>query len=153
MAYSCNSTWSFHTRGALCIDGSVAGFHGRNGSKTSLLISLPGGGWCWDGPTCSNRAQTTLGSMTKYIEARGHTLHVGPVGEMSALPSGNPYFWNFTAVSPVYCDGPRGCVERVSKRYFLSHIKQTSCRMYVFLVPVCMGARKSGGLHFCLEKR
>ena len=44
----------------------------------------------------------------QYIEAEGHTLRVGPVGEMSALQSGNPYFWNFTAVSPVYCDGLRG---------------------------------------------
>ena len=145
MAYSCNSTWSLPTRGALCIDGSVAGFHARNGSKTSLLISLPGGGWCWDGPTCSNRAQTTLGSMTKYIEARGHTLHVGPVGEMSALPSGNPYFWNFTAVSPVYCDGLRGICRACSKEIVCIDILKPNILSHICFPSACVcGSAKIG---------
>ena len=29
--------------GALCLGGSVGGYHSRNGSKTQLVISLPGG--------------------------------------------------------------------------------------------------------------
>ena len=44
--------------GALCLDGSAGGFHARNGSKTSLMLSLPGGGWCWDDASCGSRAAT-----------------------------------------------------------------------------------------------
>jgi hypothetical protein len=90
--------------GALCIDGSVGGFHARNGSKTSMVISLPGGGWCWNDANCGSRANTPLGSSTKYIESRGRPLTVGQ-GELSGDPKLNPHFYGFTAVSPIYCDG------------------------------------------------
>jgi hypothetical protein len=90
--------------GALCIDGTVGGFHARNGSKTSLFISLPGGGWCWNDQNCASRANTPLGSSAKYIENFGRSLQVGE-GEMSGDPNLNPHFYDFTAVSPIYCDG------------------------------------------------
>ena len=90
--------------GALCLDGSTGGFHARNGSTTSLMISLPGGGWCWDDGTCGGRANTSLGSTDRYIEQNGWTRSVGE-GEMSGRAERNPYFWNWTAISPVYCDG------------------------------------------------
>jgi hypothetical protein len=90
--------------GALCIDGSIGGFHARNRSKTSIVISLPGGGWCWDDDTCGRRANTSLGSSTKYIAQRGRTMGVGE-GELSGDPKLNPHFYGFTAISPIYCDG------------------------------------------------
>lgn len=50
------------------------------------------------------RANTSLGSMDKYIASQGMTMAVGE-GELNGLPSLNPHFYNFTMLSPVYCDG------------------------------------------------
>jgi len=90
--------------GAKCLDGSMGGFHARNGSKTQLMISLPGGGWCWNDETCAARALTPLGSMDAFIAQRGATLTVGE-GELNGLPALNPHFHDFSMLSPVYCDG------------------------------------------------
>eukprot|EP01052_Picozoa_sp_SAG31_P003120 SAG31_NODE_117_length_24022_cov_6.878067_4_plen_790_part_00 len=132
--------------GALCLDGSMGGYHSRNGSKTQLMISLPvrkrfarscatrigrstmlclcllstflcgclcravfisvikGGGWCWSDETCAQRSKTQLGSMTEFIRRNGMTRTVGE-GELSMVPSLNPHFYNFSMLSPVYCDG------------------------------------------------
>ena len=90
--------------GAMCLDGSTGGYHARQGSKTQLMISLPGGGWCWNTPTCTERSNTPLGSMDAYIKDRGMTRTVGE-GELNGLPSLNPHFFNFSMLSPVYCDG------------------------------------------------
>ena len=90
--------------GAICLDGSTGGYHARQGSKTQLMISLPGGGWCWNTPTCTERSNTPLGSMDAFIKERGMTRTVGE-GELNGLPSLNPHFFNFSMLSPVYCDG------------------------------------------------
>eukprot|EP00040_Diaphanoeca_grandis_P039537 m.259357 g.259357 ORF g.259357 m.259357 type:complete len:423 (+) comp37936_c0_seq1:238-1506(+) len=89
---------------ALCLDGSVGGYHSRQSSKTSLMISLPGGGWCWDDHSCATRAMTSLGSTTQYIKDNGNEMVVGE-GEMSADPTLNPHFYNWSLIVPVYCDG------------------------------------------------
>lgn len=82
----------------------MGGYHSRAGSEKQLLISLPGGGWCWNDGNCAARANTTLGSMDVYIAQRGKEMTVGE-GELNGLPTLNPHFHNFTMLSPVYCDG------------------------------------------------
>ena len=42
--------------------------------------------------------------MDAYIASSGRLLNV-PEGELNGLPSLNPHFYNFTMLSPVYCDG------------------------------------------------
>ena len=90
--------------GARCLDGSLGGYHSRVSSKTQLMISLPGGGWCWDDSNCAARATTSLGSMDAFIKSNGMTREVGE-GELNGLPALNPHFYNFSMLSPVYCDG------------------------------------------------
>eukprot|EP01079_Euglenida_sp_SAG-EU17-18_P008436 gene8436-7723_t len=90
--------------GALCLDGSVGGYHSRAGSKTQLMVSLPGGGWCWNDSNCAARSLTSLGSMDAYIKDRGMNITV-PQGELNGLPALNPHFYGWTMLSPVYCDG------------------------------------------------
>ena len=90
--------------GAKCLDGSIGGYHSRTRSKTQLMISLPGGGWCWNNDNCGSRAATALGSMDVYRHERGLTMNVSE-GELNGLPEFNPHFYNFSMISPVYCDG------------------------------------------------
>ena len=42
--------------------------------------------------------------MTHFIHENGMYRTVGE-GELSAQPSLNPHFYNFSVISPVYCDG------------------------------------------------
>ena len=88
--------------GALCLDGSPGGYAGRNGSKTQLVLYLPGGGWCESKAECAGRALTSLGSST-VLTRRGNTTVAQ--GEMSANATLNPHFYTWTHVEPIYCDG------------------------------------------------
>ena len=88
--------------GALCLDGSIGGYAGRNGSETQLVLHLPGGGWCETEGECAARASTSLGSTTELLKG-GNTTIVQ--GEMSANATLNPHFYTWTHVEPIYCDG------------------------------------------------
>ena len=89
--------------GALCLDGTPAGYASRQASKTSLVLQLPGGGWCFNGDMCLTRSNTSLGSSNSF---KDQILTVGE-GELSGNATDNPHFYTFSAINPIYCDG--GC--------------------------------------------
>ncbi|KAL8504671.1 hypothetical protein ACS0TY_016016 [Phlomoides rotata] len=87
---------------ALCLDGSVPGYHlsrGFGSGSDSWLIHIEGGGWCNDIPSCSYRKTTKLGSST-FMENQLEFL-----GILSNDPLQNPDFFNWNKVKVRYCDG------------------------------------------------
>lgn len=89
-------------RGALCLDGSLPGYHFQRGSgsgSSNWLLHIEGGGWCNTVASCSSRKTTSLGS-SKYME---HQVFFD--GILSSNVSKNPDFYNWNKVKVRYCDG------------------------------------------------
>ncbi|KAJ4805015.1 Pectin acetylesterase [Rhynchospora pubera] len=89
-------------KGALCLDGTLPGYHFLKGSGSgaeSWLIHLEGGGWCSNLESCGARKHTELGS-SNHMEKQ-----VPFIGILSNLPSQNPDFYNWNKVKVRYCDG------------------------------------------------
>ncbi|KAH6798143.1 Pectinacetylesterase family protein [Perilla frutescens var. hirtella] len=87
---------------ALCLDGSLPGYHLRRGfgsGSESWLIHVEGGGWCSNITSCSARKRTRLGSST-YMEKQDQFL-----GILSHDRLKNPDFFNWNQVKIRYCDG------------------------------------------------
>eukprot|EP00756_Hemistasia_phaeocysticola_P018856 Hpha_TRINITY_DN15624_c4_g2::TRINITY_DN15624_c4_g2_i1::g.99221::m.99221/K19882/NOTUM; O-palmitoleoyl-L-serine hydrolase len=86
--------------GGLCMDGSPAGFYyaaAENASSTLWVISLEGGGACYDKASCDSRAKTNLGSSTKWAA----TVNGG--GWLDSSPANNPNFYDSYKVYIPYC--------------------------------------------------
>ena len=91
---------------AICNDGTAGAYVLRPGAGAAAdrwLISLQGGGECFDQPTCSTRAATmpTLLSTSSY-QANPSTAF-GQGGLLSATPGSNPDFYDATMVQVLYC--------------------------------------------------
>ncbi|KAK6126084.1 hypothetical protein DH2020_040198 [Rehmannia glutinosa] len=87
---------------AVCLDGSVPGYHIRRGfgsGSDNWLLHVEGGGWCSTKSSCSARKRTKLGSST-YME---HEVQF--FGILSHDPLQNPDFFNWNKVKIRYCDG------------------------------------------------
>ena len=86
-------------RGALCLDGSAPGFYYAPGEdSTRWVITLKGGGQCWNDEQCADMAGTIFGS-NKLFPRR-----FGLRGVMDPDPAFNP-FARFNRVLLWYCDG------------------------------------------------
>ncbi|KAJ6796196.1 pectin acetylesterase 12-like [Iris pallida] len=90
------------SKGAVCLDGSVPGYHlhrGFGSGANSWLVNLEGGGWCNNMRTCLYRKKTRRGS-SYYMEKE-----IQFSGIMSDKPEENPDFYNWNRVKVRYCDG------------------------------------------------
>eukprot|EP01060_Flectonema_neradi_P033917 TRINITY_DN5808_c0_g1_i7.p2 TRINITY_DN5808_c0_g1~~TRINITY_DN5808_c0_g1_i7.p2 ORF type:complete len:138 (+),score=15.93 TRINITY_DN5808_c0_g1_i7:37-450(+) len=58
--------------GAVCLDGSPAGYYYRNGASDMLQIHLEGGGWCYDEEDCFERAHGGTGSSAHWESKINH---------------------------------------------------------------------------------
>lgn len=89
-------------RGALCLDGSLPGYHFRKGfgsGSNSWILHIEGGGWCNTIASCLHRKSTALGS-SSFMD------HQVPFsGILSHQSSQNPDFFNWNKVKIRYCDG------------------------------------------------
>ena len=98
------------TDGAVCLDGTDAGFYfvsAADPSKsTSWQLYFEGGGWCYDEEDCYDRSFTGLGSSTSWPS----NMTAG--GIMSGNCTINPDFCNFNRVVMKYCDGDSFASER-----------------------------------------
>ncbi|KAL5069856.1 hypothetical protein RYX36_020743 [Vicia faba] len=88
--------------GALCLDGSLPGYHlhrGYGAGENNWLLQFEGGGWCNDLQSCLERAPTR----------RGSTKHMNKFAVFSGILSNNatlnPDFYNWNRVKLRYCDG------------------------------------------------
>lgn len=93
----------FKKAGAVCIDGSPAGFYFSpavgNKNTNDWQLYFEGGGWCYDEEDCYGRSQKNLGSSTNWPPTKGGG------GLISEDCSVNPDFCNFNRVYMAYCDG------------------------------------------------
>ncbi|CAL4972721.1 unnamed protein product [Urochloa decumbens] len=88
-------------KGAVCLDGTPAGYHLRRGSGSGAhnwLIYLEGGGWCNTVQSCSGRKTNRFGS-SKFMRA------VKFSGILSNDHLENPDFYDWNIVVVRYCDG------------------------------------------------
>ncbi|XP_065869503.1 pectin acetylesterase 9-like [Euphorbia lathyris] len=88
--------------GALCLDGSLPGYHIDRGVGTGArnwILQFEGGAWCHDLPSCLERAKTRRGSTTLMNKLATFS---GILNNRSAL---NPDFYNWNRVKLRYCDG------------------------------------------------
>ncbi|XP_058082583.1 pectin acetylesterase 12-like [Magnolia sinica] len=89
-------------KGAVCLDGSLPGYHFDRGFGTGVnnwLVHLEGGGWCNDIKSCVGRKKNHLGS-SNYME---RVLRF--TGILSNKAEENPDFYNWNRVKIRYCDG------------------------------------------------
>jgi hypothetical protein len=108
------------SKGAVCLDGSPPAYHlhrGFGSGADSWLVHMEGGGLCNDIPSCSERANSSLGSSLYMGKAIAFS------GILSDQRSQNPDFSNWNRVMVRYCDGSAftGDVEEVdavSKLHF-----------------------------------
>lgn len=90
-------------RGAVCLDGTDAGFYFAPASDpknaNDWQIYFTGGGWCYDEMDCWGRSNGALGSSKSWQK----TSSMG--GLLSDNCDVNPDFCNFNRVQLMYCDG------------------------------------------------
>eukprot|EP00930_Biecheleria_cincta_P077171 TRINITY_DN64444_c0_g1_i1.p1 TRINITY_DN64444_c0_g1~~TRINITY_DN64444_c0_g1_i1.p1 ORF type:complete len:459 (+),score=81.44 TRINITY_DN64444_c0_g1_i1:63-1439(+) len=91
--------------GAVCLDGTDAGFYFAPAATTSSArvwqIYFQGGGWCYDEIDCWGRSNGILGSSTSWEE----NLTWQRQGMLSDDCDANPDFCNVNRVIIPYCDG------------------------------------------------
>ncbi|KAJ6679969.1 PECTIN ACETYLESTERASE [Salix purpurea] len=90
------------SKGAVCLDGTLPGYHLDRGSgtgKDSWLIQLEGGGWCNTIRNCVYRKTTRRGSSKLFEKQLPFT------GILSNKVEENPDFFNWNRVKVRYCDG------------------------------------------------
>ncbi|KAL9430485.1 hypothetical protein AB3S75_025804 [Citrus x aurantiifolia] len=90
------------SKGAVCLDGTLPGYHIHRGSGSganSWLIHLEGGGWCNTIRNCVYRKTTRRGS-AKFMEKQ-----LPFTGILSNKAEENPDFFNWNRVKLRYCDG------------------------------------------------
>ena len=97
-------------KGAVCLDGSPAGYYWRQGQgdeKTNFLLVFNGGGWC-RGITleeakqdCADRATGKLGSSKTWSTHLKQDAH----GMTSSNCTINPAFCRWSVAYIYYCDG------------------------------------------------
>ncbi|KAB5556050.1 hypothetical protein DKX38_006959 [Salix brachista] len=90
------------TKGAVCLDGTLPGYHWHRGygsGANSWLIQLEGGGWCNSVRACVYRKTTRRGS-SNYMEKQ-----LAFTGILSNKAVENPDFFNWNRVKLRYCDG------------------------------------------------
>ena len=88
--------------GAVCLDGSPAGYYLRKGSGEGAdkwILHLQGGGWCNNTESCSIRKDFPLGSSKHWPKSRALN------GFLSDNSTVNPDFYNWNIVYVMYCDG------------------------------------------------
>lgn len=96
------------TTGAVCLDGSPAGYYIRpssNPGNSTFLIELEGGGWCSSVRDCASRALTNIGSSRGWPATGSPGMDGGSHGLFSSNCTLNPDFCNATMAHFNYCDG------------------------------------------------
>jgi len=96
-----NLTFVSTANGAVCLDGSAAGYYVRNDPNVDKwVIYIFGGGWCYDLNDCVGRANSWLGSSKFWSQNVGDGW-----GIFSPNNATNPAFASWNHVAIPYCDG------------------------------------------------
>jgi len=108
---------------AVCNDGSPAVYYFSKGDHRLWLVSLEGGGWCWDDSTCSQRYRES----PFYMSSRSYSAQVEMTGVFSNDPEKSPMS-RATKVFVKYCssDGYSGDDTRPPPAELADHIAAAS---------------------------
>ena len=90
--------------GAVCLDGTPAGYYERPGLSDSWMIELEGGGWCISEEDCLSRSKTDIGSSSSWPPTGCPGMDGGSNGMFSNNCNVSS-FCNWTAIHLNYCDG------------------------------------------------
>lgn len=94
--------------GAVCLDGSDAGFYFKPAPKPTNMkdwqLHFKGAGWCYDKLDCWGRSNGQFGS-SRYGGQFSNTTTGWNGGILSDDCNYNPDFCNFNKVILLYCDG------------------------------------------------
>jgi hypothetical protein len=88
--------------GAVCLDGSPAGYYYRSGvgaNASRFLVSLVGTGWCTSLLSCEERARTAIGSSKTW------DTEVSGYGIANSSAEHNPTFSGWSVAYVNSCDG------------------------------------------------
>jgi hypothetical protein len=91
---------------ALCNDGTPAAYVLRPGAGAAAnhwIISLQGGGECYDQASCANRAADTPTLVSSAPYRATPSLALGLGGLLDSNPSNNPDFYDASTVEVLYC--------------------------------------------------
>lgn len=91
---------------ALCNDGTPAAYVLRPGAGAAAnrwLISLQGGGECYDQASCSSRAADTPTLVSSAPYRANPSSAFGMGGLMDSNPNNNPDFYDASTVEVLYC--------------------------------------------------
>jgi O-palmitoleoyl-L-serine hydrolase len=91
---------------ALCNDGTPAAYVLRQGAGAAAnrwIISLPGGGECYDQASCASRAANTPTLVSSAPYQANPSLASGLEGLLDPSPSNNPDFYDASVVEILYC--------------------------------------------------
>jgi len=101
------------TTGAVCLDGSPAGFYYRWADNSpgadSWIIDLMGGGWCVDPLDCYQRSQGFYGSSAVWPPSTDASFE----GLLDANATRNPEFSGWNTVLVPYCSGDSFSGDRI----------------------------------------
>ncbi|CAH2038470.1 unnamed protein product [Thlaspi arvense] len=144
-------------KGAVCLDGSVPGYHlyrGYGSGANSWIIELLGGAWCVSIHDCQNRKITSYGSsrlMEKELSFDGF---------LSDNAAKNPDFYNWNKVKVRYCDGASfsGDSENKAaqlqfrgKRIFFAVMEDLMAKGMQHATQALLGGCSAGGLSAILR--
>ncbi|MDP2436388.1 MAG: pectin acetylesterase-family hydrolase, partial [archaeon] len=76
--------------GAVCNDGTQAAFYWRQGTTRQYIVHLQGGYWCWDEPSCMDRALQSPELTSSSSYAPQPPSYIGSGGFLNPDPSRNP---------------------------------------------------------------
>lgn len=91
---------------AKCNDCSAATYVLRPGAGAAAsrwIISLQGGGECYDQASCSNRAASMPNLVSTADYQANPSSALGQAGLQGSMPSTNPDFYDATQVTILYC--------------------------------------------------
>eukprot|EP01060_Flectonema_neradi_P012159 TRINITY_DN19046_c0_g1_i1.p1 TRINITY_DN19046_c0_g1~~TRINITY_DN19046_c0_g1_i1.p1 ORF type:complete len:512 (+),score=64.73 TRINITY_DN19046_c0_g1_i1:95-1630(+) len=86
-------------KGAVCLDGSPAGYYHRKGNSRLLHIHFEGGGWCYDEEDCLHRSKSNIGSSNEWAN------RMSQEGMLADSCNKNPTLCESNLVYIPYCDG------------------------------------------------
>ncbi|CAN6842443.1 unnamed protein product [Brassica oleracea] len=145
--------------GAVCLDGSVPGYHlycgsGSGGKSNNWIIQLEGGAWCDSIKDCQNRKRSRVGSSTLMEK------QINFKGILSSKVAENPDFYNWNKAEVRYCDGASfsGDSENKTaqlqfrgKRIFLAVIEDLMAKGMRYAKQALLNGCSSGGLSAILR--
>lgn len=140
---------------ALCNDGTPAAYilrHGSGSAASRWVISLQGGGKCFDQKDCSTRGATNQRLISSAPYRGEPTSDIALDGIQSSDPAVNPDFYDATQVEAFYCSSDDWSGSKVGSGPFnIDNIQSWSFQGHAILAAILDDLKTSRGLAHATE--